>query len=152
MTHAIAIVGDRFMLPSFFERALRDKTSDTVSTRTLELPWPDEPMHHGYAEEGLQGLKEYMGDPQQVVDFLGDADIFITHLAPISADMFKPHAQSSPDRGLARQSGQHRHGGGACPPLAGRERTPLTTLAAGFSPGPRPLRRLLGRAGSAKSP
>ncbi len=88
MTHAIAIVGDRFMLPSFFERALRDKTSDTVSTRTLELPWPDEPMHHGYAEEGLQGLKEYMGDPQQVVDFLGDADIFITHLAPISADMF----------------------------------------------------------------
>jgi len=88
MPSPIAIIGDRFMLPGFFERALREKIGGDVATRSLELPWPDEPMHHGYAAEGLAGLKEYMGDPDAVVDFVGDAEVFITHLAPLSAGMF----------------------------------------------------------------
>jgi D-3-phosphoglycerate dehydrogenase len=88
MTRPIAIIGDRFMLPGFFERALHERIGDGIATRSLELPWPDEPMHHGYAADSLQGLREYMGDPDQVIDFVGDAEIFITHLAPLSAAMF----------------------------------------------------------------
>jgi D-3-phosphoglycerate dehydrogenase / 2-oxoglutarate reductase len=89
MNRPIAIIGDRFMLPSFFERALREKLGGEIATRSLEFAWPDEPMHHGYAVAGMEGLKEYMGNADQVVDFVGDSEIFITHLAPVSAEMFK---------------------------------------------------------------
>ena len=32
---------------------------------------------------GLDGLKEYLGDPDEIVAFIGDAEILVTHLAPI---------------------------------------------------------------------
>ena len=42
-------------------------------------------MEHGYAEPGMEGLKEYLGDADEVVEFIGDAEILVTHLAPLSA-------------------------------------------------------------------
>lgn len=86
MTRSLAIIGDRFMLSSMFEAAIRERGGD-LTIRCLDLPWPDEPMEHGYARPGMDGLKEYMGAPDQVVDFIGDADMFVTHLAPLSAAM-----------------------------------------------------------------
>jgi D-3-phosphoglycerate dehydrogenase len=83
----IAVIGDRFMLPSMFEAALREACGEKVEIDCLEQPWPDEPMAHGYAEPGLDGLKEYMGDPDEIVGFVGDAQILVTHLAPVSAGM-----------------------------------------------------------------
>ncbi len=53
----------------------------------LELPWPDVPMEHGYAVEGMDGLKEYLGKPGDIVDFVGDAEILVTQLAPLSRTM-----------------------------------------------------------------
>ncbi|MFN3613712.1 MAG: 2-hydroxyacid dehydrogenase [Rubrimonas sp.] len=88
MTLDVAIIGDRFMRSDFFEAALRETCGDRVSCRTLDLPWPDEPMEHGYARPGMDGLKEYMGDPDQIVAHVGDAPVFVTHLAPLSAAMF----------------------------------------------------------------
>ena len=67
----IAIIGDRFMLPSMFEKALRQKCGEDLEIRTLELPWPDEPMEHGYAEPGMEGLKEYQGEADEVVALVG---------------------------------------------------------------------------------
>src|SRR5262249_13923879 len=52
-----------------------------------DLPWPDVPMEHGYARAGLDGLKEYLGEPDAVVEFVDDSEIFVTHLAPLSAAM-----------------------------------------------------------------
>lgn len=86
MTRSLAIIGDRFMLSSMFEAAIAERGGD-LTIRRLDLPWPDEPMEHGYARPGMDGLKEYMGAPDQVVDFIGDADMFVTHLAPLSAAM-----------------------------------------------------------------
>ena len=57
---AVAIVGDRFMRPDFFVEALERLDGARFSIRTLELPWPDEPMVHGYRDGGLAGLKEYL--------------------------------------------------------------------------------------------
>lgn len=88
MSHSAAIVGDRFMLPSMFEQAIRDACGPALPIRSLEQPWPDEPMEHGYARPGMDGLKEYMGEADEIVAFIGDADIFVTHLAPLSAGMF----------------------------------------------------------------
>jgi D-3-phosphoglycerate dehydrogenase len=83
----IAIVGDRFMLPDAFVSALRPVVGPAASFRTLELPWPDEPMVHGYAGSGLAGLKEYQGDPDAIADFVGDAAILVDHLAPVTGAM-----------------------------------------------------------------
>jgi len=87
MTVSIAIIGDRFMLPSMFETAIRAKCGDEPQIKSLEMPWPDEPMEHGYARAGLDGLKEYMGDPEEVIHFIGDSEVAVTQLAPFSAGM-----------------------------------------------------------------
>lgn len=87
MSTEVAIIGDRFMLSSMFEKALVQACGDKVRCRLLDLPWPDEPMAHGYAEPGLDGLKEYMGEPDAVIAHVGEAPILVTHLAPLSAGM-----------------------------------------------------------------
>lgn len=83
----IAIIGDRFMLPNVFADKIITACGAHHMIRQLELPWPDEPMEHGYAESGMDGLKEYTGNPDQIVDFVGRADILVTQLAPLSAGM-----------------------------------------------------------------
>ena len=88
MTTEIAIIGDRFMLSAMFEEALHDACGAKVRCHSLDLPWPDEPMEHGYAKPGMDGLKEYMGDPDEVVAHIGPAPVLVTHLAPLSAAMF----------------------------------------------------------------
>jgi len=83
----IAIIGDRFMLADAFRQAIETACGPGHLIRTRELPWPDEAMEHGYARPGLDGLKEYMGDPDEVVEFVGDAEIFVTHLSPLADGM-----------------------------------------------------------------
>jgi D-3-phosphoglycerate dehydrogenase len=83
----VAIVGDNFMRPALFEHALVAACGNRVALRSLTLPWPDAPMEHGYAKAGLDGLKEYQGDPDEIVEFVGAAEILVTQLAPISAGM-----------------------------------------------------------------
>jgi D-3-phosphoglycerate dehydrogenase len=87
MTQNIAIIGDRFMLPSMFEAAIRDKCGDGLAIRSHEMPWPDVPMQHGYAEAGMEGLKEYLGGADEIVGLAGDASIVVTQLAPFSASI-----------------------------------------------------------------
>ena len=42
-------------------------------------------MEHGYAVAGMDGLKEYMGTADEAVALMGDAEMLVTHLAPLSA-------------------------------------------------------------------
>ena len=85
----VAIIGDNFMLPERFAEAIRHVCGDRVSLRTHTLPWPDEPMAHGYATPGMDGLREYQGDPGAVIEFVGAARILVTQLAPVSAAMLQ---------------------------------------------------------------
>jgi D-3-phosphoglycerate dehydrogenase len=85
---SIAVIGDRFMRASAFTEALNGVAAD-AHIRTLELAWPDEPMRHGYVDGGLPGLKEYLGDPDEIAAFVDDAEILINHLAPITAAMLE---------------------------------------------------------------
>jgi D-3-phosphoglycerate dehydrogenase / 2-oxoglutarate reductase len=89
MTRRIAVIGDHFMLPAIFEEKIRALTPDGIAISSLQQPWPDEPMEHGYAKPGMAGLKEYMGEPDDIVDFIGDAELLVTHLAPLSSDMLE---------------------------------------------------------------
>jgi D-3-phosphoglycerate dehydrogenase len=83
----VAIVGDNFMLPEKFAAALRAACGERVRPRAMTLPWPDEPMEHGYARAGMDGLKEYQGDPDEIVRFVDGAEVLVTQLAPLSAGM-----------------------------------------------------------------
>ncbi len=40
-------------------------------------------------QAGLDGLKEYMGTPDEVVALTGDAELLVTHLAPLSAGIME---------------------------------------------------------------
>jgi D-3-phosphoglycerate dehydrogenase / 2-oxoglutarate reductase len=82
----IAVIGDRFMRASAFTAAL-DGVAAGAQVRTLELPWPDQPMRHGYVDGGIPGLKEYMGDPDEIAAFVDDAEILVNHLAPVTGAM-----------------------------------------------------------------
>ena len=47
MNSEIMIIGDRFMLPSMFETAIRARCKGELAIRTHEMPWPALPMEHG---------------------------------------------------------------------------------------------------------
>ena len=88
MSRKISVIGDRFMLSALFEEALRERCRlFELHIKTHDLPWPDEPMEHGYAVEGMDGLKEYMGSADEVISLVGDSEILVTQLAPLSAAM-----------------------------------------------------------------
>jgi D-3-phosphoglycerate dehydrogenase / 2-oxoglutarate reductase len=88
MSCKISIIGDRFMLSSVFELALLDRCKNfNLDIQKHDLAWPDEPMEHGYAVQGMDGLKEYMGNADRVVELVGDAEIVVTQLAPFSASI-----------------------------------------------------------------
>ena len=89
MRKSIAIFGDYFMLPEIFEEKIVSACTDQVDIRTLKGNWPNEPMEHGYAVAGMDGLKEYSGVPDDIVEFIGNAEILVTHLSPISRAMLK---------------------------------------------------------------
>ena len=90
MPRKIAIIGDLFMKSDIFAEAIRAACSDAdLEIRKHDLAWPDEPMEHGYAVAGMDGLKEYMGTPDQVVALTGDAELLVTHLAPLSAGIME---------------------------------------------------------------
>jgi D-3-phosphoglycerate dehydrogenase len=46
-------------------------------------------MEHGYAEPGMEGLKEYQGTADEVVAHMDGAEIALTHLAPFSAGVLE---------------------------------------------------------------
>ncbi len=90
MTRKVAVIGDRFMLSQMFEEALRDRCKlFDLDIATHDFDWPDQPMEHGYAVQGMDGLKEYMGSADEVVELTGDAEILVTHLAPLSAGIIE---------------------------------------------------------------
>jgi D-3-phosphoglycerate dehydrogenase len=85
----IAIIGDHFMLPETFAAKIAEACGPGHLVRTRKDNWPDEPMEHGYATAGLDGLKEYFGAPEGVVEFVGGAEILVTQLAPMSRGMLE---------------------------------------------------------------
>jgi D-3-phosphoglycerate dehydrogenase len=88
MPERISVIGDLFMLSDMFERAIREACRGfDLDIRKYDLPWPDQPMEHGYASRGLDGLKEYMGAPEDIVALVDGASMLVTHLAPLSRSM-----------------------------------------------------------------
>ncbi|MDE0113896.1 MAG: oxidoreductase [Albidovulum sp.] len=88
MKFKAAIIGDRFMRSEIFVQAIGMACGERVECRGTDLPWPDEPVVHGYAKKGLDGLKEYLGTPESVIEFARGSDMLVTHLAPLNESVF----------------------------------------------------------------
>ncbi|MCQ0987889.1 2-hydroxyacid dehydrogenase [Jiella marina] len=86
---SLSIIGDHFMLPEMFRQAVEAACPAPPEMILHTLPWPDEPMEHGYAVAGMDGLKEYQGSADATVEMIGDAELLVTHLAPLSRAMFE---------------------------------------------------------------
>ena len=89
MAREVAVIGDNFMLPQMFEEKLRAACGDALEIRARKDAWPDAPMEHGYEVPGMEGLKEYMGDADEVVEFAAASEILVVHLAPMSRGMLE---------------------------------------------------------------
>ncbi len=90
MPRKLAIIGDLFMLSDMFEQAILQRCKlHQLEIAKHDFPWPDVPMEHGYAVDGMEGLKEYFGTADDVVALTGDAEMLVTQLAPISASILE---------------------------------------------------------------
>ena len=86
MLRKLAILGDLFMLSEMFEVAITNRCRlHELEISKHDFLWPDHPMQHDNAADGLAGLKEYFGSADEVVGLADDAEILVTHLAPLSA-------------------------------------------------------------------
>ncbi len=83
----IMIIGDNFMLPQIFQQKLNGIPGLDLNVETACNNWPGDPLVHGHTTPGMDGLKEYFGDADDVVEKVGNAEILVTHLAPMSRDM-----------------------------------------------------------------
>jgi D-3-phosphoglycerate dehydrogenase / 2-oxoglutarate reductase len=96
----IGIIGDGFMNPPFFRKALESKlVSHDVRYKELELGWPLSVQSTKKDPELTIG--EFVGRPEDYFEFLSDIDVLVTHLAPITADSLD-HAPNLKVIGVSR--------------------------------------------------
>ncbi len=83
----VAVIGDLFMRADEFERALLRHAAGKaeLAVRKLELPWPDIPMV--MHDDKVPGVSEFVGDPDKIAAFIGDARVLVNHSAPVTAAM-----------------------------------------------------------------
>lgn len=77
----IAVIGDQFVGTELFVDCLRrdlESVTGAVAVDAMHVPWPDTPLQHN-AE-----IKEFVGDPAAVARLAHDADVLLTHVAPVT--------------------------------------------------------------------
>ncbi len=82
----LAIIGDNFITTTSLKSHLQALGAD-LDMREKQFPWPDQPMNLVAQHSGLKGLREYMGDPEEVTEFLQGVEMLVNHLAPVSESM-----------------------------------------------------------------
>jgi len=83
----VATLGDNFVLPELFEKALLHRVAEPLNFRPLTLPWPQVPFG------SVGSVVEASGQEDEVIDVLSGATIAVTQLAPFTRKVFK----ASPD-------------------------------------------------------
>lgn len=77
----VAVIGDQFVGTELFVDALRrdlEPVVGEVSVVAMHVPWPETPLL--YNDE----VKEFLGDPAEVARLAQDADVLLTHVAPVT--------------------------------------------------------------------
>jgi len=80
----VGIIGDGFMQPSFFEKALRQRLPETaMDIRSLYLDWPLRLVTT--KKDPALPVAEFLGRPEDYFDFCADREVLVVHLAPVVA-------------------------------------------------------------------
>ena len=79
----LAVIGDNFITTSSLIRHI-EALNASLEIREKQYPWPDEPMHLVADRPDLEGIREYVGTPEEVVEIAQSAEILVNHLAPVS--------------------------------------------------------------------
>jgi D-3-phosphoglycerate dehydrogenase len=77
----VAVIGDQFVGTDLFIDALRrilEPEVGAVAVAALHVPWPDTPLQ--YSDE----IKEFLGNPVAIAELARDADVLLTHVAPVT--------------------------------------------------------------------
>lgn len=78
----VACAGDRFIRAERFAAGAR-AAFGAVEVSLHESSWPDEPFR------AVDGVKEAAGDPTEVAKVAAGASILLTHLAPVTREVFQ---------------------------------------------------------------
>lgn len=80
----VSIIGDLFMRAETFSRALSEAGGDRYELMTHENEWPVAPF-----DPPRDGIKEYQGQDEKTIEQIGDAEILILHMAPLTRAVFE---------------------------------------------------------------
>lgn len=81
-TLVVACAGDAFITPEALGEAARAALGD-VRVITHRSRWPDEPFGD------VDGVREAAGDPAEIAALVAEADVLLTHLAPVTATVLR---------------------------------------------------------------
>lgn len=82
----IAVIGDRFIGLEVFKKALEADLHAPFALQGFDLPWPDVPFFDRNGPAGRE-IAEYSGLPEDVLAYVADAEILLTHLAPVTREV-----------------------------------------------------------------
>jgi D-3-phosphoglycerate dehydrogenase len=86
-TLRVGIIGDGFMQPAFFEKALRARLPERdFDIKTMYLDWPLTLKSTKY--DKTLPIGEFLGRPEDYYDFCADREVLILHTAPIVDETF----------------------------------------------------------------
>ena len=81
----VAVIGDQFVGTELFVDALHRHLAPfagELDVVTMSVPWPDTPLRQD------DEVKEYLGDPAAVARLARDVDVLLTHVAPVTQQLF----------------------------------------------------------------
>lgn len=79
----VATLGDNFVLPELFQRALTRRVIEPLEFHSLLLPWPQVPFGP------VGSVIEASGQEDEVIRVVAGAEIAVTQLAPFTKKVFK---------------------------------------------------------------
>lgn len=82
----IAVLSDRFLTEELFSSLLHqhvEPVKGQLRITNMTLDWPDDTP---VSEDEIQ---EYVGDPDDIADFVGDAHVIVTQVAPVNRELIE---------------------------------------------------------------
>jgi len=80
----ISIYGDSFVTSGIFKSTLMSQIGNDHNFKLKDVNWPDTPFHNDFGEGNFSKIKEYLGNEEDVINFIEDSEILVTDLAPVS--------------------------------------------------------------------
>jgi D-3-phosphoglycerate dehydrogenase len=82
----IAVIGDLFVRSKLFQESLKQNLTSIVGEITFlcrDLEWPEAPVVSN------EEISEFVGDPREIAEWISEAQIIVTHVAPITRDVIE---------------------------------------------------------------